>query len=42
LVQPDASILAEALELYAVGMFPTKEDLRKYLIEQRFVTRRSK
>ena len=42
LVQPDASIIAEALELFAVGMFPTKEDLRNYLKGQWFTTRRSK
>lgn len=42
LVQPDASILAETLELFAAGMFPTKEDFRHYLKEQQFTTRYSK
>jgi hypothetical protein len=34
LQEPDASMIKDALELFASGMFPTKEEFRKYLLEQ--------
>lgn len=42
LVEPDASIIKEGLELFAAGVFATKEALRDHFIEQRLITRRKK
>lgn len=42
LVEPDASILKEALENFSYWMFVTKEDFRNYLKEQNFATRQTK
>jgi len=42
LQEPDASMIKDALELFASGMFPTKEEFRKYLLEQWLRSRKAK